>query len=102
MDSQARHAVRTIRRSIKAGRYRLMERFTHRMDQRGVTWPDVLALLDAPTAVRFDGADRWGRDRWIIGGEAADGLPMEVVCVLDEASGGGGTMTVFITIDWKD
>jgi hypothetical protein len=100
MDADARNALRTIRRCIAAGRYRLTQHFAHRMDQRGVTWPDVLALLDGPADMRADGVDDWGRDRWIISGTAADGLGMDLVCLLELRENCGWTLLV--TIYWKD
>jgi hypothetical protein len=59
-------------------------------------WPDILAVLDAPASVRSGGQDRWGRPKWLVSGTAADELPIEVVCVLDEDE--RGDVTVFITM----
>ncbi|MFA7238352.1 MAG: hypothetical protein WC058_15955 [Phycisphaeraceae bacterium] len=99
MNTAARNAWHTIRRCVASERVRLLSHFTRRMDERGETWPDVLAVLDAPAAVRPDGADEWGRARRIISGEAADGLPLGMVCVIgrDDA----GDLTVFITLFWE-
>jgi len=95
MDAKARNALATIRRCCDEGRYRVLPHFTMRMDERGLVWPDVLTVLDAPTTVRASGRDRFNRPKWIIGGTAADGLAMELVCVLDVDD--HGDLTVFIT-----
>jgi hypothetical protein len=100
MDAQARNALRTIRRCIEAGRYELKSHFHERMALRGILWADVLAIIDDPADVRADGEDDWARPRWIVNGEGADGLPVEVVCVLDRDE--AGSLVVFITIYWKD
>jgi hypothetical protein len=100
MNPEARNALRTIQRCISAGRYELATHFRQRMAQRGMLWPDVLATVDDPASVQADGADDWGRARWIMAGTAADGLPLELVCVLDRTD--TGELVVFITIYWKD
>jgi hypothetical protein len=46
--------------------------------------------------VRSGGRDRWERPKWLVRGTAVDELPVEVVCVLDEAE--RGNVTVFITV----
>jgi len=66
------------------------------MTERGLIWPDVLAILDAPAFVQRDGDDRFGREKWLVRGFAADGLDIEMVCVLDEDD--KGNLTVFITL----
>ena len=96
MDAPARKALRIIRRCVTAGRFRLLIHFTQRMDQRGLVWPDILAVLDDPEDVHDGGPDRFGRPKWVLSGTAADGLVVEIVCVLDEDE--HGNMTVFITI----
>lgn len=96
MDVAARKALALIRRCVACGRYLLLLHFTERMDERGLFWPDVLAVLDAPKGVRSGGLDRWERPKWLISGTTADELPMEVVCVLDEDE--RGNVTVFITV----
>lgn len=96
MDAASRKALNTIRRCVKAGRYRLLVHFTERMDERGLFWPDVLAILDAPTDVRNGGPEQWGRPKWIIAGQSAGGDALELVCVLDTDE--HGNLTVFITI----
>lgn len=66
------------------------------MDERGLFWPDVLAILDAPTDVRDGGPEQWGRAKWIVAGQSAGGDTLELVCVLDTDE--RGNLTVFITI----
>ena len=85
-----------IRRCVAAGRFRLLVHFTGRMDPRGLVWADILAVLDSPDDVRHGGPERFDGPKWIIAGTAADGLPIEIVCVLDEDD--RGELTVFITI----
>ena len=100
MDTHARTALSTIRRCIAAGRFVLSRHFTRRLDQRGAVWPDVLAAFDDPRSVRADGFDDWGRARWIVSGDAADGTPLGVVCLIDRDD--SGVLTVFVTIYWED
>lgn len=78
----------------------MLEHFVKRMDACGMFWADVEAVLDNPQAVRDDGFDRWDRPRWILEGTAPDGLPIGVVCVIDE--GDQGESTVFITMYWSE
>lgn len=96
MDAKARRALSTIRRCVAARRYRLLVHFAQRMDERGLFWPDVLAILDEPLDLRDGGADRWGRPKWIIAGKSACGDNLELVCVLDRDQ--RGHAAVFITI----
>jgi hypothetical protein len=56
----------------------------------------VLAVIDSPADVRFDGRDEFERPKWVIGGKADYGLPIELVCVMDTDD--RGRFTVFITI----
>lgn len=99
MDAAARDALKTIRRCLAARRYRLLPHFRKRMARRGLLWPDVLSLLDAPHAVRDDGLDRFDRPKWIVAGAAADGGAVEIVCVLDVDE--HDETTVFITMYWE-
>ncbi len=62
-------------------------------------WADVVAVLDNPHKVRDEGLDRWDRPKWILEGTAPDGLPIAIVCVIDEDK---GALTVFITIYWSE
>jgi len=96
VDAKARRALLTIRACLGTGRYRVLAHFMRRMDQRGLVWPDVLAVVDDPRSVRDAGRDRYGRPKWTIAGTAADGEPIELICVLDIDE--HGRVTVFITI----
>jgi len=96
MDAKARSAWSVIRRCLVADRYRLLAHFRQRLAERGLLWADVLTVIDQPRTVRDGARDRFGRPKWIIGGTAADGLDLEMVCVLDTDD--HGAVTVFITI----
>jgi len=96
MDAEARNALSVIRKCVAAGRYVVLPHFVQRLDERGLFWPDVRAVLDDPSGVRNDGRDRYDRPKWIVAGDAADGLLIEIVCVLDEDE--HDNVTVFITI----
>jgi len=96
MDAEARRAGKVIRRCVAAGRYRALTHFTGRMDERGLFWADVLAVVDAPVDVRDGGPEQWGRPKWIVAGESSGGERLELVCVLDTDE--RGRETVFITI----
>lgn len=100
MADDARKALATIRRCVASDRVRVLPHFARRLDQRGMVWADVLAVIDAPDAVRADGHDGWGRPRWILTGEAGDGLPIRLVCVIGRDA--AGELTVFVTIFWED
>lgn len=99
MTPQGRQALRTIRRCADAGRCILLTHFQQRINQRGMTWPDVLALLDDPSSVRGDGRDDLDRPRWLVTGDTADGLRVELVCVVDEDE--HGPLTLLVTAYWK-
>jgi len=96
MDTTARKALNAIRKCVAAGRYRVLTHFAQRMDERGLFWPDVLAVLRQPDDVRDGGPERWGRPKWIVAGESAAGERVELVCVLDRDE--HGNLAVFITI----
>jgi hypothetical protein len=99
MNRKAQTALADIRRSVAAGRWRMLVHFAQRMDERGLFWPDVLAVLDSPAAVEDEGADDFGRPKWKLAGRATDALELEIVCVLDTDA--EGRVTVFITLYWK-
>lgn len=100
MSTDARNALRTIRRCLADGRYRLTRHFWVRLAERGAFWADVAAVIDAPASAKADGLDEAGRSRWIVSGKAADGAAMGLVCAIgrDDA----GEMTVFVTGFWQD
>lgn len=97
MTPSARQALRTIRRCIGQDRVRVARHFVQRLDQRGMVWPDVLTAIERPGDVQDGGHDRHGRPKWIIAGPAADGQPVELVCVIDKAEND----TLFVTIYWR-
>lgn len=96
MSRKADEALEVIRGCVGLGRYTLAVHFSERMDHRGMFWADVLAIIDDPTEVRPGGPERFGRPKWILAGVAADGLAVEMVCVLDQDE--RGDWTVFVTI----
>jgi hypothetical protein len=96
MNDAARAALKVIRDCVDAGRYVVSRHFTERMDQRGLVWPDVVAVIEEPSDVFDGGPEQFGRPKWIVAGDAADGLQVEIVCVLDDA--GAGETTVFVTL----
>ena len=96
--SEARRTLALIRRCVEDDRYALAVHFTQRMEQRGLFWPDVQAVMDASEDVWSEGMDRYNRPKWIICGEAANGDEIEIVCAIemDESE------TEFITLYWED
>jgi hypothetical protein len=96
MDAKARKALAVIQDCVEHGRYLVLPHFVDRMNDRGFFWPDVLAVVESPDDVRPDGRDEYDRPKWIISGKSADGLPVELVCVLDTDD--RGHTTVFITL----
>lgn len=96
MDAEARSALAVIRRCVATDRYRLLVHFRQRLAERGLVWPDVLAVVDAPSDVRPGGPESLGRPKWLVSGIAGDGRPIEFVCVLDEDE--QGQITLFVTI----
>lgn len=56
-----------------------------------------MAVVDRPHRIESDGMDGWDRPRWIVRGTAADGLGIELVCVLDTDD--HGDVTVWVTLD---
>lgn len=96
MDAKARKALNLIQECVAAKRYVVLTYFAKRMDLRGFFWADVLAVINDPGDVRFDGHDRFDRPKWIVSGETLDGLDVELVCAIDRDE--RGNVTVFITI----
>jgi hypothetical protein len=95
---EARRTLALIRECIAADRYALAVHFMQRMEQRGLFWPDVLAVIEAPHDVHAEGMDRYNRPRWIIGGPAATGSDIEIVCAIEIDR----SETEFITLYWED
>jgi hypothetical protein len=100
MDRAARQAVTTIRRCIRLDRVRLTVHFRARLAERALLWADLHSLFDAPSGAAPDGWDDQGRARWVVGGEAADGTRMGIVCAIGRDA--EGAMTVFVTAFWED
>jgi hypothetical protein len=98
MTPEARRALQTIRRCVATDRVRLTRHFRVRLTERGLVWPDLLTVIDDPQSVEADGHDEWGRPRWIVSGDAADGLAVKLVCVIGHDA--AGKLTVFITMHW--
>jgi uncharacterized protein DUF4258 len=96
MSPASRKALAFIHRCVRADRYVLLAHFRRRMTDRGLIWPDILAIVDAPTSVHRQGDDDFGREKWLVRGFAADGLDIEMVCAFDV--GDDGDLTVFITL----
>ena len=96
MDAKARRALGVIQDCVAAKRYRVLRHFVQRMDRRGYFWADVLAVINDPSEVRFDGRDKFDRPKWIIAGKTIDGLTVELVCAIDRDD--RGNVTVFITV----
>ncbi len=96
MDAKARRTLGVIQDCVTAKRYVVLPHFVHRMDRRGFFWADVLAVINDPSDVRFDGRDRFDRPKWIVSGGTIDGLTVELVCAIDRDD--RGNVTVFITV----
>lgn len=87
-----------IRDCMETDRYALTVHFSRRMDERGLFWPDVQAVIDAPEDVRSRGVDEFGRPKWTVCGKAAFDEDIEIVCAIELDD----TETEFITIYWED
>ena len=96
MDAKARKALGVIQDCVAANRYIVLTHFVKRLDRRGFFWPDVLAVIDDPSDVRYDGRDEFDRPKWVMAGKAIGGIRVELVCVIDRDD--DGHVTVFITI----
>jgi hypothetical protein len=102
--SEARRTLALIRECIEEERFALTEHFYQRMENRGLFWPDVQAVIDSPSDVRSQGMDDHNRPKWIIAGQAALGGEIEIVCAIETRKVGGknSSDTEFITIYWED
>ena len=96
--ADARRALQIIRDCVEADHFALSFHFAERMIQRGLFWPDIMAVLDDAEDVRSQGLDRFDRPKWIVTGQAADGGQIEIVCAIESNEDG----TEFITIYWED
>ena len=96
--SEARRALAVVRECIATDRYALATHFMQRMEQRGLFWPDVQAVIDDPQEVRSEGMDSDDRPKWIICGDATTGDEIGIVCAIEIDQ----TQTEFITLYWED
>lgn len=94
----ASKAIATIRDCIDDDRIEVKDHFLQRMSQRGMFWPEVTAIIFGEPSLRTDGEDDFGRERWFLAADAPDGLPIELLCVIDDT----GPTSVLITIYWED
>jgi hypothetical protein len=94
--AEARRAIAVVRRGVAAEQYALTVHFSQRMQQRGLFWADVEAVVGKPKDVRSQGLDDYDRPKWIISGKAASGGGIEIVCAIEVDDSG----TVFITLYW--
>ncbi|MBL4700654.1 MAG: DUF4258 domain-containing protein [Phycisphaeraceae bacterium] len=97
---KSQEAIRIIRQCISTERYRLLRHFSERMDERGVFWPDIQAVIDHPKSVRDAGVDQYDRPRWLVAGKTTDLLNLEMVVVIDHDD--DGNLVLLITIYYED
>ncbi len=97
---KSQEAIRIICQCISEDRYRMLRHFSERMDERGLFWPDVQAVIDHPKSVRNAGLDDYGRPRWLVAGKTTDRLNLELVVVIDQDD--DGNLVVLITIYFED
>jgi len=96
MDHAARRALQTMRQCIAEDRYRVLQHFAERLDERGLFWSDVLVVFDDPADVRDGGPEKWGRPKWIVAGRSAGGDELELVCVIDTDA--DGKLVLLVTL----
>jgi hypothetical protein len=97
MNAEARRTLAVIRDCLANDRYAVTEHFAKRMQQRALFWPDVAAAIDAATELRSQGLDEFDRPKWIVCGQAANGLEIEIVCAVETDPND----TTFITLYWE-
>jgi hypothetical protein len=95
--AEGRRAIVVIQECIEADRYALTIHFSERMEERGLFWPDVRAVIDDPKDIRSQGMDNYNRPKWIIRGRAALDKEIEIVCAIEMDE----TEAVFITLYWE-
>ena len=98
MTTDARRAIIVVRECIDADRYALTIHFSKRMEERGLFWPDVQAVIDEPKDVALLGIDQYGRSKLTIRGAAAFGGDIQIVCAIEIDE----TNAEFITLYWED
>jgi len=95
---KAADALELIRRCVDDDELLVITgHFYLRMEQRGLFWTDVLAVIEEPDAMRTDGHDEHRRERWFITATAPDELPVELLCAIDSTD----PLTVLVTIYWE-
>lgn len=97
---KSQEAIKIIRQCISEDRYRVMRHFAQRMDERGLFWPDVQAVIDHPRSVKDAGLDDYDRPKWLVAGKTTDLLNLEMVVVIDQDE--DGNMVLLITIYFED
>ena len=95
---EAAAAIQIIRQCFDTDRFAVKPHFLQRMDERGLFWPDIQAVVDKPTEVKPDGQDDYGRPRWFVAGNATGDLHLKLLCVFDTDE--EGNRVVLITIYW--
>jgi hypothetical protein len=95
---EARRAIAVIRECIQTDRFVLTIHFSQRMQQRGLFWPDVQAVIDKPENVLSQEMDQYNRPKWIISGKTASTGKIEIICAIEIDE----TETEFITLYWQD
>ncbi|MBC7784949.1 MAG: DUF4258 domain-containing protein [Burkholderiales bacterium] len=98
MTSAARKAIAVIRECIASDTYAISVHFRERMDQRGLFWPDIQAVIDEPHDVVSCGEDRFDRPKWVVSGRCATDDDIEIICAIEIDNSG----TEFITLYWVD
>jgi hypothetical protein len=68
------------------------------MRERGLFWPDVVAVIDQPKDVTSRGKDEHDRPKWLLAAQSSMGGDLEIICVIETDQ----SETVFITLYWKD
>jgi hypothetical protein len=95
---KASKAIAVICDCIDNDRAEIKDHFLLRMSQRGMFWPDVMAIILDEPSLRTGGDDEFGPERWFMAADAPDGLPIELLCAIDDAE----PLSVLITIYWED
>jgi hypothetical protein len=88
-----------VRKELDAENYVVRPHFYDRMNLRGMFWPDVLSIVEKPSAVRTDGVDQYGRERWYFRGMTTARAEVELLCVFEND---GTDSVIFWTIYWED
>jgi hypothetical protein len=98
MDSNARRALAIIRSCVGSDRFALTVHFQERMQERGLFWPDVRAVIDDPLDIHSQGLDKYRRSKWIISGHAVGAGAISIVCGIELDR----SQTEFLTLYGED